>query len=104
MKKFISCLFCTFLLSLNIFATITKDDLLWFLTKPEGGIIIENDYDIFPGYTVYTKESILKIFVSHDSSNNAYCYLYVNDIRYKISVSKSYYDESSNILHLYRLL
>lgn len=104
MKKFISCIFCTFLLSLNIFATITRDDLVKFLSKSDGGVIIENDYDVFPGYTVYTKESIVKIFISHDNSNNAYCYLHVNNTKYRISVSRAYYDESLNILYFYKML
>jgi len=101
MKKLISCLFCTFLLSLNIFATITKNDLLKFLSKSEGGIIIENDYNIFQGCTFYTKESGPRIFIADD---NSYGYLYVHDVKYRISVSESYYDESLNILHIYRLI
>ena len=105
MKKFIICLFFS-LVSFNLFATITKDDIESFYSKSDGCVIIENDYYIFPGYTVYGKESIYKIFVAHDGNGNAYCFLYITNKSSidKISVTKSYYDKEKNIFHLYKVL
>lgn len=103
MKKIIICLLFS-LISFNLFATITKEDLESFYAKAEGCIIIENDYDVFPGYTIYGKDVIYGIFIGHDNNGNAYCNFYIGqraDICH-ISVSKSYYDTKKNILHLYR--
>lgn len=103
MRKFIICLAFS-LISFNVFATITKEDLENFYAKTEGCVIIENDYDTFPGYTIYGKDAIFRISVGHDNSENAYCYFYGghSDNKYYISVSKSWYDAEKNILHLYR--
>ena len=105
MKKIIICLLFS-LISFNLFATITKEDLENFYAKAEGCVIIENDYDIFPGYTIYGKEAISRISVGHDDSDNAYCKFYagVQEKSYSILVSKSHYDPEKNILHLYRKL
>lgn len=103
MKKFIICL--TFnLISFNVFATITKEDLENFYAKAEGCVIIENDYNAFQGYTIYGKDAIKAIFVGHDSNGNAYCHFYspLKNSSDNISVSKSWYDAEKNILHLYR--
>lgn len=103
MRKFIICLAFS-LISFNVFATITKEDLENFYAKPEGCVIIENDYDAFSGYTIYGKDAIFRISVGHDNSENAYCHFYGGHSgnKYYISVSKSWYDVEKNILHLYR--
>jgi len=103
MKKFIICLVFS-LISFNLFATITKEDLESFYVKAEGCVIVENDYNAFSGYTIYGKDAIHAIFVGHDSNGNAYCHFYVEgrNSSYSISVSKSYYDSEKNILHLYK--
>lgn len=101
MKKIIICLLFS-LVSFNLFATITKADLESFYVKAEGCIIIENDYNTLPGYTIYGKDAIYRISIGHDNNENAYCHLYASDNKYFISVSKSYYDAEKNILHLYR--
>ena len=82
---------------------MNEEDLENFYAKAEGCVIIENDYDVFPGYTIYGKEAISRISVGHDNSDNAYCHFYAGN-KYYISISKSYYDTEKNILHLYKKL